>query len=86
MDNELLIEIFAMLSLLVPRRLVHKLIGPAEPYREEFNDECTLETPADDEPQIEFSTNDGGHMISIRTEDLSKTNSYFRVVDSGWLD
>ncbi|KAI6182748.1 hypothetical protein M3Y97_00414200 [Aphelenchoides bicaudatus] len=77
-NNQLLSDIFAMLSLLVPKRCINKLIGRlAEPYRDNFNDECTLEMPADDEPQIEFSTSTG-HIISIRADDLFKTNSYFQ--------
>lgn len=75
----MLVDIFAMLSLLVPKRYINKLIGGlAEPYREKFDNECTLEAPNDDEPQIEFSTNTG-HIISIKADDFFKTNSYFQV-------
>jgi hypothetical protein len=68
-----------MLSLLVSKRYVNKLIGGlAEPYRENFVDECTLQAPADDDPQVEFSTS-SGHIISIKADDFFKTNSYFQV-------
>jgi hypothetical protein len=76
-----------MLSLLVPKRYINKLIGGlAEPYQEKFDDECTLEAPGDDEPQIEFSTATG-HIISIKADDFFKTNSYFQVIKtkSNWI-
>lgn len=73
----MLIEIFAMLSLLVSKRYMNKLIGSPEPYREQFDDDCTLEAPDENEPQMEFRTS-AGHMISIKISDLSKTNAYFQ--------
>jgi hypothetical protein len=77
-ENQLLIEILGVLSLLVSRRYIGKLIGQVEPYRQQYNDECDLEAPAGDEEQVEFSTSTNGHMISIRKIDLTKTNGYFQ--------
>jgi hypothetical protein len=68
-----------MLSLLLSKRCINRLIGTPEPYyRQEFDEECTLDTATEDEPHIDFRTA-SNNIISIRTDDLSKTNAYFQV-------
>jgi hypothetical protein len=74
-----------MLSLLVSKRYMNRLIGSPEPYRQQLDDECTLETPTEDEPQMKFMTSMGGHMITIKSADLSKTNAYFQACHTTFL-
>lgn len=71
-----------MLSLFLSKRCINRLIGTPEPYRPELDDDCTLELATEEEPHIEFKTS-SNHIISIRAEDLSKTNAYFQVRNGG---